>query len=132
MCPNGRMLRPADGPSAASGRSQIRRTDRVLLHLGAIGRLAPAEVARTASTQRGISEALNYPQNAVSNVLHRLISKGLVGWALQGVQGQPRRLRVYWLTPSGETQYRALRGMRPTSLDAERVAGDRLDAIRAA
>jgi DNA-binding MarR family transcriptional regulator len=80
----------------------------VLLHLFTQGQLADGEVAPMSFTQGGMAERLQVGQSPLSSVLRRLVVAGLVSQDTRHVRGQPRRLRVYRLTPLGESVSRDL------------------------
>jgi hypothetical protein len=108
---------PASGPSGpisepASG-EVLRTSQRLLIHLAGQGTLGPYDVALPGMTQAGIGEALGVRQNALTNVLRRLADAGLLEVELRHVKGQPRRLKVYRLTPRGQILARELRQRRP-------------------
>jgi PKD repeat protein/DNA-binding MarR family transcriptional regulator len=87
----------------------LRLSERIVLHLRSLGRLEPSEVAPVGFSQHGMSEALHVRQNALANVLRRLLAAGVLSEELRHVQGQPRRLKVYRLTPRGEALATELR-----------------------
>jgi PKD repeat protein/DNA-binding PadR family transcriptional regulator len=88
---------------------ELRLSQRVVLHLAAQGMVPPHEVAMVTVTQAGMSESLRARQNALTNVLRRLVAAGVLSEELRHVRGQPRRLKVYQLTPRGEALARDLR-----------------------
>ncbi len=90
----------------------LRISQRVVLHLSVQGVLGPHDVAPLGFTQPGISQSLGVRQNALTNVLRRLVAAGVVVEDVRHVQGQPRRLKVYQLTPRGEALARELRHPR--------------------
>ncbi len=101
-------------PARASVRKEALRTSqRIVLHLWALGSLAADEVAPLGFSQKGIAEALAVSQNALTNVLRRLVAGGVLVEDVRHVQGQPRRLKVYRLTPRGEALARDLRRSGP-------------------
>lgn len=101
---------PAGLPQSDTGKETRRRWTRdVVRHLGGLPRLSADEVAGIEWTQRGISTRLGAGQNVVSNVLRRLEEAGVVEKSLRHVHGEPRRLKVYTLTPRGEALARTLR-----------------------
>lgn len=93
-------------PEAAGPRLKL--SQRVMLHLYRQGHLAEGEVAPIGFTQSGMSDALGVAQSPLSSVLRRLTVAGLVVQDTRHVRGQPRRLRVYRLTPLGESVARDL------------------------
>lgn len=82
---------------------RLRLSQRVILHIYAQGRLHDGEVATPAFTQAGMSEKLGVGQSPLSNVLRRLVVGGVLTEDVRHVFGRPRRLRVYRLTPMGES-----------------------------
>lgn len=77
-------------------------SQRVILQLFSLGRLGSDEVAPTGFTQQGLSEALETPQNSLTNVLRRLVAAGILVEDTRHVTGRDRRLKVYRLTTRGE------------------------------
>ena len=107
---------PAPGPARRlPDREALRLTQRVVLHLGGQARLGPNDVATAGRTQAGMAEALQVGQNSLTNVLRRLEATGAVAHELRHVEGRPRRLRAYWLTPRGESLWHELRRRSPPS-----------------
>ncbi|MCI4327163.1 MAG: PKD domain-containing protein [Thermoplasmata archaeon] len=104
--PSGRRGRAAD-----AGRLQL--TQRVILHIGSQGRLAPDDVGPNGLTQGGIAASLGIGQNSVTNVLRRLVAAGVLVHDVRHVSGQPRRLRVYRFTERGEAVYRDIWARSP-------------------
>jgi DNA-binding MarR family transcriptional regulator len=98
-------LPPPGGVSSEA----LRLSQRIVLHLRSLGRLDASEVAPVGFSQHGMSEALHVRQNALANVLGRLLAAGVVSEELRHVQGQSRRLKVYRLTPRGEALATELR-----------------------
>jgi DNA-binding MarR family transcriptional regulator len=84
-----------------------------VVHLGTQGTIGPYDTAPASVTQAGIASELGIRQSNVANALGRLIDSGLVEEDLRHVQGQPRRLKVYQLTPKGQLLSRELRGLPP-------------------
>jgi PKD repeat protein/DNA-binding MarR family transcriptional regulator len=120
---------PGAAPSATAPAGQptteaLRISQRIVLHLAAQGALGPDEVASPGFTQAGISRALGVRQNALTNVLRRLVAAEVVVEDVRHVRGQPRRLKVYRLTSRGQALARDLRTRRararsePASADA--------------
>ena len=91
----------------------LRTSQRLLVHLAGQGTLGPYDVAPLAVTQAGIGAALGVRQNSLTNVLRRLTDAGLIETDVRHVQGQPRRLKVYRLTPRGQILARELRQLPP-------------------
>ncbi|HYK93271.1 MAG TPA: PKD domain-containing protein [Thermoplasmata archaeon] len=102
-----------EAPAKPPTTEALRISQRVVLHLGSQGILGPHEVAALGFTQPGISKALGIRQNALTNVMRRLVAAGVIVEDVRHVQGQPRRLKVYQLTPRGEALARELRHPRP-------------------
>ena len=98
----------------------LRTSQRIVLHLWSLGALPTDEVAPLGFTQRGIATALGVSQNALTNVLRRLVAGGVLVEDVRHVRGQPRRLKVYRLTPRGEALARDLR--RPSEDASARIA----------
>lgn len=101
-----------DPSSTAPGREALRLSQRIVLHLAGLGTLGSDEVATLGFTQLGMSAALGTRQNALTNVLRRLVAAGILLEDVRHVRGQPRRLKVYRLTPRGEALARELRATR--------------------
>jgi hypothetical protein len=102
-------LLPKAGPLPLA----LRLSQRVIVHLGGHGAVGPYEPAPQEATQAGIAAALGVRQSNVANALGRLVQGGLVAEAVRHVQGQPRRLKVYQLTPKGQMLSRELRNLPP-------------------
>jgi hypothetical protein len=77
-------------------------SQRIMLYLLAQPQLGPDDIAPPAFTQAGMTEALLVQQGPLSNVLRRLTYSGILKCELGHVQGSPRRLNIYRLTPKGE------------------------------
>ncbi len=91
----------AAAPAAAVRRPRL--SQRVLVHLYLQGHLADGEIAPPGFTQGGMAEALGVAQSPLSGVLRRLVVAGILTQDTRHVRGEDRRLRVYRLTPLGET-----------------------------
>ncbi len=119
---------PLVGPSAPGSvsREALRLSQRIVLHLARQGVLGPNEVAPVAFSQLGMSAELGVRQNALTNVLRRLVAAGVLTEEVRHVRGQPRRLKVYLLTPRGEELARDLRRHRPEN----RSVGERVPPAR--
>ncbi len=87
----------------------LRVSQRIVLHLASLGTLGHDEIAPVGFTQIGMSEVLGVRQNALTNVLRRLVAANVVAEDVRHVRGQPRRLKVYRLTSRGELLARDLR-----------------------
>jgi PKD repeat protein len=103
---------PAPTSTAPTSGEVLRTSQRVLVHLAGQGIPGAYDVARPGLTQAGMGAALGVRQNGLTNVLRRLTDAGLLESELRHVQGQPRRLKVYWLTPRGQILARELRQRR--------------------
>ncbi len=105
---------PEAGSDAAptAARDRRRTSELVLLHLARWGPLRPDQIAEPERSQAGIGESLGLPQNVVSPVLRRLVAAGILEVGLRHVAGRPRRLKVYALSPQGESLARDLRTRR--------------------
>jgi DNA-binding MarR family transcriptional regulator len=86
----------------------LRTSEAVILHLYRSGRLDSRDVAPAAFSQAGMGAALDVSQSALTKTLGRLRAAGVVTEHRQHVQGQARRLKVYGLTPLGESLARNL------------------------
>ena len=106
-----------DGPRE----EPIRISHRVLLHIARQGALGPSEVATVEYTQRGMVEALEVTQGALTGVLRRLVAAGVLSVALHHVRGQRRRFKVYCLTSAGEAFVRELRTQGTTGPHSDRA-----------
>lgn len=102
----------AGRPPEASAPESLRISQRIVLHLAAQGRLTADEVAPVSLSQAGMAEALAIRQNALTNVLRRLLAAGVVVETVRHVRGRPRRLKVYQLTSRGEALAREIRAGR--------------------
>ncbi len=119
------MREDARVPPPRSARPEVSRSalylsQRIVLHLAQQGSLGPSEVAPLGFTQHGISRALTVRQNALTNVLRRLVAAGVVTEDVRHVQGQSRRLKVYRLSSRGEALAYDLRA-QGLSLDGGRM-----------
>jgi DNA-binding MarR family transcriptional regulator len=108
-------LSSTEPPSRMPSRSRVRLTQRVLLHIGAQGRIGPDEIGTFGLTQAGMADALGVGQNTLTNVLRRLVAAGVLTQDVRHVSGRPRRLRIYSFTARGEALYRDVRRHRPPS-----------------
>jgi PKD repeat protein/DNA-binding MarR family transcriptional regulator len=99
----------ADESLPVPARSRVQLTQRVVLHIGAQGRIGRDEIGPLALTQAGMASALGVGQNTITNVLRRLVAAGVLAQDVRHVSGQSRRLRVYTFTPRGESVYRDVR-----------------------
>ncbi len=100
-------------PSAPPTGPVLRLSQRIVVHLAGQGPLGAYDVAPPGRTQSGMATTLHVRQNALTNVLRRLVAAGVVEEDLRHVVGQPRRLKVYRLTPRGELLARELRHRPP-------------------
>lgn len=101
---------PVPSPRTVPNPETLRLTERVVLHLGRLGRLHPDDLAPTGRTQAGMSEMLEVGQNSLTNVLRRLEAADILWHEVRHVRDRPRRLKVYGLTERGEALARDLRG----------------------
>ena len=100
---------PAGPPKMHVAPEALRVSQRIVLHLASLGTLGHDEVAPVGFTQVGMSEVLRVRQNALTNVLRRLVAADVITEDTRHVRGQPRRLKVYRLTSRGEALARDLR-----------------------
>jgi len=103
----------APRPRAPAPGDALKLSQRIVLHLASQGNPGPYEVAPPGATQAGMIAALGVRQNALTNVLRRLEDGGVLAVEVRHVRGQPRRLKVYQLTPRGELLARELRHRPP-------------------
>lgn len=82
---------------------------RVILHLSAIDRLGPNDVAGLGSTQQGMASAFGVRHSSLVKVLFSLLAAGVVTAERRFVGEANRRMKVYELTPFGESAARDLR-----------------------
>lgn len=108
-------------PAVSAGRVQL--SHRVILHIGAQGRIAVDSVGPEGLTQAGMARELRVTQNSLTNVLRRLVAAGVLVQDVRHVSGRPRRLRVYRFTERGESLYRDLRRPGVSSGPRSRVPG---------
>jgi hypothetical protein len=99
--PSEEEIREAPSP-AQPDLPRIPLSQRIILHLLGQPQLGPDDIATGAYTQAGMVDALGVQQGPLSNVLRRLTYSGILRAELGHVQGSPRRLNVYRLTPKGE------------------------------
>jgi DNA-binding PadR family transcriptional regulator len=93
---------PAPRPAA------VRSSERVIRHIYHSGRPEPGGVLSQAFTQRGMTAALGITQSGLTRTLARLEAAGVLRVERRHVVGLARRLKVYLLTPLGETLARSL------------------------
>lgn len=98
---------PAPRPAVPA--EALRLSERVVVHLARLGVLSSDEVAPLGFSQMGMAADLGVPQNRITNVLRRLAAAGILTEELRHVRGRSRRLKVYRLTPRGETLAKELR-----------------------
>ncbi len=103
---------PAPSPAPAESVERFRLSQRVVLHIYTLGTLRDDEIAPPTFTQAGMSAKLSVGQSPLSNVLRRLVIAGVLSQDVRHVRGRPRRLRVYRLTPMGESLALELRRQR--------------------
>jgi DNA-binding MarR family transcriptional regulator len=87
----------------------LQLSQRILLHLQRLGAFGVTEVAPVGATQIGMTEALGVRQSSLTKVLTRLVAAGALTESKGHVEGAPRRLKIYRLTPLGESVARDLR-----------------------
>ncbi|HTT25671.1 MAG TPA: hypothetical protein VMH90_01740 [Thermoplasmata archaeon] len=105
--------RPDRAPSPRVDPGTLYLSQRVLLHLQRLGAHAANEVAPMGATQGGMTTALDTGQSSLTKVLTRLVAAGALTESRGHVEGAPRRLKVYRLTPLGESIARDLRHRTP-------------------
>ena len=110
--------------TAVPEEGRMRTSQRVILHIVAQGRPLPGDVAPFGLSQAGIGEALDLTQSSLAKTLGRLVAAGVLTVERRHVRHQDRRLKVYELTPLGESLARDLRRR------SVRPAGDRSDRDR--
>lgn len=98
-------------PATSNGpaRTDLRLSERVILHLDRYDHSQIQELAPFMLCQQGMVEKLAVRQSALTKVLQRLIAAGAVVETTEHVQGQGRRLRVYRLTTLGHLLAKDLR-----------------------
>jgi PKD repeat protein/DNA-binding MarR family transcriptional regulator len=104
---------PSAPPAQSAPAEAFRLSQRIVLHLATQGSPGPYDVALPGTTQAGMSTALGVRQNALTNVLRRLIDGGVIEEEVRHVRAQPRRLKTYRLTSRGELLARELRHRPP-------------------
>ena len=121
--------RPRPGTDVVSSRLSpgADTSGRVIAHLSSLGRLGNDDVGQLGFTQKGMSGALAIRQGTLTKVLSRLEAARVIEVDKRHVRGQPRRLKVYRLTPLGESVARELRHPRsaPTARFEQRPAAGR-------
>ena len=103
------MSTPLRRPGLEPSREELRISARILLHLSRQPRFDPREAHPPTVTQEGIAKALGATQPAVSNALRRLVDGGAVRVERSHVLRKLARLKVYQLTPHGESLARQIR-----------------------
>ena len=116
--PEGETVRP-DATGSASRwtsagdlrptRGELQISARLPLHIAGLPRYAPGESPSEALTQAGMARALGTSQGAVSNAVRRLVYGGVLRVDRVHVRGRLRRVKVYGLTPDGESLVREIR-----------------------
>lgn len=91
----------------------IRTSEQLILHLYWTGRVGENGIASRAMTQGGMAPVLGISQGALTKTLSRLEAAGVLSVRTRHVEGQPRRLKVYELTPLGESLALNLRRRHP-------------------
>lgn len=84
-------------------------SQRVVLHIARQGSARPDEVAPNELTQAGMVAGLGANQSSLAHVLRTLEAAGVVGVEVRHARGRARRVKVYVLTPRGESLARELR-----------------------
>jgi DNA-binding MarR family transcriptional regulator len=103
----------------------VRLSQRVILHVYALGTLPQGDVAPPGLCQAGIGEALGVTQGGLAAVLRRLEAAGVVTVERGHVRGRDRRLKIYRLSAQGLEIARDLRARtvhRPAPGRAQRPA----------
>ncbi len=83
--------------------------ERLLLHLSRFGGMFNEFEAPAGITQPGIADAIDVRRSHVSHATKRLKEKGLIIERMAHIRGQPRRRKVYLLTPEGQEHVQQLR-----------------------
>jgi DNA-binding MarR family transcriptional regulator len=96
-------------PSARVPSTVLKLSQRIVVHLYRLGSSGPAELPTAGATQQGMTEALGARQSSLTKVLLRLVAAGVIEESRSHVRGGSRRLKVYRLTPLGESLARDLR-----------------------
>ena len=78
--------------------------ERLLLHLSRFGGMINEFEAPEGITQPGIADAIDVRRSHVSHATKRLKEKGMIVEKMAHIRGQPRRRKVYILTPKGKEQ----------------------------
>ena len=105
LSPSPRAPRAGSRPGLPPG---IRASERVILHLYRAGATTDGHALPTSLTQAGMVKALGVTQSAVTRTLGRLRAAGVLQEDRQFILGRARRLKVYRLTPLGESLARNL------------------------
>jgi DNA-binding PadR family transcriptional regulator len=82
---------------------------RVILHLSSLARLGSNDVARLSYTQQGMVAALDVGQGSIVKVLQRLLAGDVVSVERRFVADANRHMKVYRLTPLGESTARNIK-----------------------
>ncbi len=106
--PRGGPEPPEPGRNRVDVETELRTSQRILLHLALHGRSGSEGSFPEALCQKGIGRALGLGQGAVSGVLRRLEWGGAISSQTAHVQGHDRRLKVYLLTDRGVNIVRGL------------------------
>ncbi len=93
------------GPRSLSWQ-EYRLGARILLHLARLPRISTGETSPEALTQSGIANWLGTSRTAVTQALQSLEDGGAVRGLRGHVQNRRRRVKVYQLTPEGESLVR--------------------------
>ena len=95
---------------------------RILLHIARQGRYGPQEIAPKSLSQAGMVEALGVTQGAIVGVLQRFVAGGVLTVSREHARGVDRRVKVYRLTPYGESvvdEIRRRQGPPPSPFSPE-------------
>jgi DNA-binding PadR family transcriptional regulator len=82
---------------------------RVIVHLSALARLGPNDVATLSYTQQGMAAAFEVRHSSLVKVLFSLMAGDVVSVQRRFVGDANRRMKVYELTPKGAAAARDLR-----------------------
>ena len=82
--------------------------EQVIMHLYHLGVVERYESFSSGWTQSGIAQAFGLRQNHVSNIVRRLVAAGVLTVQTTHVPGFSRRVKVYQLTPLGDSLARRI------------------------
>jgi DNA-binding MarR family transcriptional regulator len=86
----------------------LRLSERLLVHLYWFRYNEVSGLGRMEATQQGMIHALGISQNTASKILTRLVAGGAIRTETLHVPGASRRVKVYALTPAGDSLARQL------------------------